>query len=72
MENHCFIDAVEKLWSEMVFQFIPYRIFHISRVLAEHALNDFGSDVRRHDNHSVFEIHCSALPVSQASVVEYL
>ena len=72
MEHHGFIDAVQELGSEMVFQLVPHRVFDVGGVLAHHALDDFGTDVGGHGDDAVFEVHRAALAIGQASVVQYL
>ena len=72
MEHHRLVDSVEKFRPEIVLQLVRYRVTNVFIRLAHHRLNDGRADVAGHDDHRVFEVHCAALAIGQASVVKHL
>jgi hypothetical protein len=74
LEEDCLVDAIEEFRPERPAQLRHHALAHaIRNRIARHALDQVGrTDVRRHDDDGVLEIHRAPLRVSQPSVIENL
>ena len=72
MEDHDFVDAVEKLGTEVVLEFFPHGVLDLVLRLPGHPLNDGRTDIAGHDDDGVLEIHRAALAIGESPVVEHL
>ena len=73
MENDHFIDAVDKFRAEALFtQSLPHRALYLILIHAIILMQPEIANVAGHDNHRIFEIDGSPLPIRQATIIEQL
>src|SRR5487761_1821582 len=69
LEDDHLVDAVEKLGAEVFSQHGDHRVTHSFEVLAVHLLDQWATEIRRHDQNRVAEVDGPALAVRQTSIV---
>src|SRR6202140_2286559 len=72
LEDDHLVDAVEKLGAEVFSQHGDHRVTHSFEVLAGHLLDQWATEIRRHDQNRVAEVDGPALAIRQTSIVEDL
>ena len=71
-EDDYVVDAIEKLWTEMLAQRVRNLFLDCFPILGAMLEDEHAADVRRHDDHGVSEIHRAPLRIRKSSVVENL
>src|ERR1700674_750450 len=72
LEDDHLVDSVEKLGAEVFSQHGDHGVTHSFEVLADHLLDQWATEIRRHDQNRVAEVDGPALAVRQTSIVEDL
>ena len=73
MEHHRVVNAIDEFWTEMFAHHGHHRLAHgLVITLGGELLDQVRAQIGGHDQHGVAEVHCTALAVGQAAIVQYL